>query len=94
VDTKFFRHISRLRLDGRQISGHYRGDVQEFFVASEAKNYYTECLIAVDKLMLNVPGMAGGLRRGPPGVVLNGDLMRRSGASTVRAPGTATGVSG
>ncbi|MBP6482459.1 MAG: acyl-CoA dehydrogenase family protein [Pseudomonadales bacterium] len=42
--------------------------------ASAIKAYSTECLIAVDKLMLNVTGMAGGLRRGSPGAALNGDL--------------------
>jgi 3-oxocholest-4-en-26-oyl-CoA dehydrogenase alpha subunit len=42
--------------------------------ASAIKAYSTECLIAVDKLMLNVTGMAGGLRRGSPGAVLDGDL--------------------
>jgi len=42
--------------------------------ASAIKAYSTECLIAVDKLMLSVTGMAGGLRRGSPGAALNGDL--------------------
>jgi 3-oxocholest-4-en-26-oyl-CoA dehydrogenase alpha subunit len=42
--------------------------------SSAIKAYSTECLIAVDKLMLNVTGMAGGLRRGSPGAALNGDL--------------------
>ncbi len=42
--------------------------------ASAIKAYSTECLIAVDKLLLNVTGMAGGLRRGSPGAALNGDL--------------------
>jgi len=42
--------------------------------ASAIKAYSTECLIAVDKLMLNVTGMAGGLRRGSPGAALDGDL--------------------
>ena len=42
--------------------------------ASAIKAYSTECLIAVDKLMLNVTGMGGGLRRGSPGAALNGDL--------------------
>ena len=42
--------------------------------ASAIKAYSTECLIAVDKLMLNVTGMSGALRRGSPGAALNGDL--------------------
>ena len=42
--------------------------------ASAIKAYSTECLIAVDKLMLNVTGMAGGLRHGSPAAALNGDL--------------------
>jgi alkylation response protein AidB-like acyl-CoA dehydrogenase len=42
--------------------------------ASAMKAYSTECLIAVDKLMLEVTGMAGGYRRGSPGSALAGDL--------------------
>jgi hypothetical protein len=42
--------------------------------ASAMKAYSTECLIAVDKLMLEVTGMAGGYRRGSPGAALAGDL--------------------
>lgn len=42
--------------------------------ASAIKAYSTECLIAVDKLMLNVTGMPGGLRRGSPGGAIGGDL--------------------
>ena len=42
--------------------------------SSAIKAYSTECLIAVDKLMLNVTGMAGGLRRGTAAAALNGDL--------------------
>lgn len=42
--------------------------------ASAIKAYSTECLITVDKLMLNVTGMAGGLRHGSPAAALNGDL--------------------
>ncbi|HND14932.1 MAG TPA: acyl-CoA dehydrogenase family protein, partial [Pseudomonadales bacterium] len=42
--------------------------------ASAIKAYSTECLITVDKLMLNVTGMPGGLRRGSPGGALAGDI--------------------
>ena len=42
--------------------------------ASAIKAYSTECLIATDKLMLEVTGMAGGYRRGSPGAALAGDL--------------------
>ncbi|MFM7273079.1 MAG: acyl-CoA dehydrogenase family protein, partial [Gammaproteobacteria bacterium] len=42
--------------------------------ASAMKAYSTECLIAVDKLMLEVTGMAGGYRRGSAGAALAGDL--------------------
>jgi alkylation response protein AidB-like acyl-CoA dehydrogenase len=42
--------------------------------ASAIKAYSTECLIAVDKLMLEVTGMAGGYRRGTAAAVLAGDL--------------------
>ena len=38
--------------------------------ASAMKAYSTECLVAVDKLMLEVTGMAGGYRRGSPGSAL------------------------
>jgi hypothetical protein len=42
--------------------------------ASAIKAYSTECLIATDKLMLEVTGVAGGLRRGSAGAALAGDL--------------------
>jgi hypothetical protein len=42
--------------------------------ASAIKAYSTECLIAVDKLMLEVTGIAGGYRRGTDGAILAGDL--------------------
>jgi hypothetical protein len=42
--------------------------------ASAIKAYSTECLIAVDKLMLEVTGIAGGYRRGTGGAILAGDL--------------------
>ena len=42
--------------------------------ASAIKAYSTECLIATDKLMLEILGMAGGYRRGSPAAALAGDL--------------------